>query len=218
MVTQPSAVVLMNSMLQRAPSKKAVWSIKPVRTQGKRPTKDRLAENHMIYTLKGSVAVGTGTQWQLAQPLLVVQQECVSKPCSAAATMERRPHQLFLRLKDEGEDKQRSLEMVRDGEMINHFHNIFKVRLKPLVMKQPTTTMELQEKAKRTAMALEMLQRKKKEERMRPSARRTRSARTGNSVNGMLEFLCLNTYQGVVRTGAHIPRDRKSKAALSVLR
>ena len=51
MVTQPSAVVLMNSMLQRAPSKKAVWSIKPVRTQGKRPTKDRLAENHMIYTL-----------------------------------------------------------------------------------------------------------------------------------------------------------------------
>ena len=51
MVTQPSAVVLMNSMLQRAPSKKAVWSIKPVRTQGKWPTKDRLAENHMNYTL-----------------------------------------------------------------------------------------------------------------------------------------------------------------------
>merc|ERR1719239_193418 len=143
--------------------------------------------NHVV--TQPSVAAGTGTQWQLAQPLLVVQQECVSKPCLAAATMERRLHLLFLKLKDEGEDKQRSLEMVR---------------LKPLVMKQPTTTMELQEKAKRTAMALEMLQRKKKKERMRPSARRTRSARTGNS--------------GVVRMGAHIPRDRKSKAASSVLR
>merc|ERR1719239_844347 len=132
--------------------------------------------NHVV--TQPSVAAGTGTQWQLAQPLLVVQQECVSKPCLAAATMERRLHLLFLRLKDEGEDKQRSLEMVR---------------LKPLVMKQP-----------RTAMALEMLQRKKKKERMRPSARRTRSARTGNS--------------GVVRMGVHIPRDRKSKAASSVLR
>ena len=32
------------------------------------------------------------------------------------------------------------------------------------------------------------------------------------------EFLCCNTCQVVVRTGAHIPRDRKSKAASSVLR
>merc|ERR1719234_702887 len=120
------------------------------------------------------VAVRTGTQWPLVRPLLVVQPECVSKPCLAAATMERRPHPLFLRLKEEGEDKQmRSLETVR---------------LKPLVMKLPTTMMGLQEKAKRRVMALEMLQRKKKKERMRLSARRTRSARMGNSVNYMLKF------------------------------
>lgn len=52
--------------------------------------------------------------------------------------------------------------------------------LKPL----PLETMEHQKKAKRTVMALEMLQKKK--ERMRQSARRTKSAKTGNSVNDTL--------------------------------
>ena len=52
--------------------------------------------------------------------------------------------------------------------------------LKPL----PLETMEHQKKAKRTVMALEMLQKKK--ERMRQSARRTKSAKTGNSVNETL--------------------------------
>ena len=52
--------------------------------------------------------------------------------------------------------------------------------LKPL----PLVTMEHQKKAKRTVMALEMLQKKK--ERMRQSARRTKSAKTGNSVNDTL--------------------------------
>ena len=52
--------------------------------------------------------------------------------------------------------------------------------LKPL----PLETMEHQKKAKRTVMALEMLQKKK--ERMRQSARRTKSAKTGNSVNDIL--------------------------------
>jgi len=167
---QPSAAVLMSSMLQRVPSKKAVWSIKPVKTQG-------------------SVAVGTATQWRLVQHLLGVRQECVSKPCLAAAMMEKHPHPLFQRLKDEGEGKQRSLETGR---------------LKPLVIKLPKMTVELREKAKRAVMALEMLQRKKKKERMKQSVKRTRSAKTGNLV--------------VVRTGAPTPRDRKSKAASSVLR
>ena len=40
MEIQLSAAVLMNSMLQRVPSKKAVWSTKPVKTQGKKPTRD----------------------------------------------------------------------------------------------------------------------------------------------------------------------------------
>ena len=52
--------------------------------------------------------------------------------------------------------------------------------LKPL----PLETMEHQKKAKRTVMALEMLQKKK--ERTRQSARRTKSAKTGNSVNDIL--------------------------------
>ena len=52
--------------------------------------------------------------------------------------------------------------------------------LKPL----PLETMEHQKKAKRTVMALEMLQKKK--ERMRQSARRTKNAKTGNSVNDTL--------------------------------
>ena len=52
--------------------------------------------------------------------------------------------------------------------------------LKPL----PLETMEHQKKAKRTVMALEMLQKKK--EKMRQSARRTKSAKTGNSVNDTL--------------------------------
>ena len=52
--------------------------------------------------------------------------------------------------------------------------------LKPL----PLETMEHQKKAKRTVMALEMLQKKK--ERMRQSARRTKSAKTGNLVNDTL--------------------------------
>ena len=114
------------------------------------------------------------------------------RPCLAAATMGKHPHPLFLRLKDEGEGKQRSLEMVRDCEMNNHFNNIFKVRLKPLVtvMMLPMMTVELREKAKRTAMALEMLQGKKKE-RMRLSVKRTRSAKTGNSVNDIIGVLML---------------------------
>lgn len=106
----------------------------------------------------------------------------------AAATMEKHPHPLFRRLKDEGEGKQRSPETVK---------------LKLLVMMLPMVTMELLEIAKRTVMALEMLQRKRKE-RMRPSVKRIRSARTGNSV--------------VVPTGAHTPRDLKSKGASNVLR
>ena len=85
------------------------------------------------------------------------------------------------------------------------------------MLKLPKMTVELREKAKRTVMALEMLQRKKKE-RMRQSVKRTRSAKTGNLVNDIFEFLCCNAYQVVVRTGAPTPRDRKSKAASSVLR
>ena len=145
----------------------------------------------------------------------------MSKPCLAAAMMEKHPHPLFQRLKDEGEGKQRSLETVRDWEMSNHSNNIFKGRLKPLVIKLPKMTVELREKAKRAVMALEMLQRKKKKERMKQSVKRTRSAKTGNLVNDIFEFLqhkCCNTYQVVVRTGAPTPRDRKSKAASSVLR
>ena len=38
MTTRPLVAVPMDSLLQRAPSKKAVWSIRPVKTQGKRPT------------------------------------------------------------------------------------------------------------------------------------------------------------------------------------
>ena len=139
------------------------------------------------------------------------------KPCLAAVTMERHLHPLFQRLKDAGEGKQRSLETVRDWEMTNHSINILKERLRPLVLKLPKMTAELREKAKRTVMALEMLQRKKKE-RMRQSVKRTRSAKTGNLVNDIFEFLCCNAYQVVVRTGAPTPRDRKSKAASSVLR
>merc|ERR1719210_223588 len=82
-VIQPSAAVLTTSMLQRAHSKKDVWSIKPVKTLG-------------------LVAVGTAIQRQLVHPLLDVLQECVRKPCLAAATMEKHPHPLFLRPKDEG--------------------------------------------------------------------------------------------------------------------
>ena len=74
---------------------------------------------------KGSVVVGTGTQWPLVQRLLGVRQECASKPCLAAATMERHLHPLFQRLKDAGEGKQRSLETVRDWEMTNHSNYIF---------------------------------------------------------------------------------------------
>ena len=166
---------------------------------------------------KGSVVVGTGTQWPLVQHLLGVRQECASKPCLAAAMMEKHLHPLFQRLKDEGEGKQRSLETVRDWEMTNHSINILKERLRPLVLKLPKMTVELREKAKRTVMALEMLQMKKKE-RMRQSVKRTRSAKTGNLVNDIFEFLCCNTYQVVVRTGAPTPRDRKSKAASSVPR
>ena len=55
--------------------------------------------------------------------------------------------------------------------------------LKPL----PLETMEHQKKAKRTVMALEMLQKKK--ERMRQSARRTKSAKTGNSVNDSYDLM-----------------------------
>ena len=44
MTTRPLVAVPMDSLLQRAPSKKAVWSTRPVKTQGKRPT---LNNGHM---------------------------------------------------------------------------------------------------------------------------------------------------------------------------
>ena len=86
--------------------------------------------------------------------------------------------------------RRRQAEESGDGKrlkMNNHSYNIFKVRLKPLVtvMMLPMMTVELREKAKRTAMALEMLQGKKKE-RMRLSVKRTRSAKTGNLVNDII--------------------------------
>ena len=52
MEIQPSAAVLMSSMLQRVPSKKAVWSIKPVKTQGKRPTRDTKSRITLIVSIK----------------------------------------------------------------------------------------------------------------------------------------------------------------------
>ena len=162
---------------------------------------------------KGLVAAGTATQWQLVQPLLGVQQECVRRPCLAAATMGKHPHPLFLRLKDEEEGKQRSLEMVGDWEMNNHSNNILKVRrLKPLVTVMMLPTMELREKAKRTAMALEMLQGKKKE-RMRLSVKRTRSAKTGNSVYDIIGVFMLQHFNTRLLSGrAHtLPGTEKAR-------
>ena len=80
--------------------------------------------------------------------------------------------------------RRRQAEESGDGERWKDeqtlLKNIFKVRRTPLVMLL-MMTVKLREKAKRTVMAQEMLQRKKKE-RMRRSVKRTRSARTGNSV------------------------------------
>ena len=52
MEIQLSAAVLMNSMLQRVPSKKAVWSTKPVKTQGKKPTRDTKLRIAWIVSIK----------------------------------------------------------------------------------------------------------------------------------------------------------------------
>ena len=90
--------------------------------------------------------------------------------------------------------RRRQAEESEDGERWKDeqplLNNIFKVRLTPLVseMMPQMMTVKLREKAKGTVMALEMLQRKKKE-RMRRSVKRTRSARTGNLVIILINYL-----------------------------
>ena len=87
--------------------------------------------------------------------------------------------------------------------------------MKPLVLmtlgpREMTKKMEM--------MGLEMQLKKKKLARMRQSVKRTRSVRTGNLVIILINFVFYKSRQVAVRMDAHIPKDPRNKAALSVLR